>query len=308
MLAPPRVLLTALVGVSLLARLPAPPATAAETSAGIYDKPGVTHNEQCLATATGGPVAVRDAEGNRLRSDSGPLNDPPEARETCARQAGVRLEGIESVTAAGITLYYSWPFEHGAQSPGFIAADELAAAPALYAADANGNGMAAPPAPGEPVYRIAPEKIEFEQRYRGPSTRSWYTYSVYGLPVGAASFALMSWSWVDVAGGGIARAAVAAGALFHPADVQPITLASAGGEGQPSNGTVTARYGYVDSGIERLYGWMVTSNTFDGSCHDHMSYAGGGTALADTLCPAILEAPLGAPGQGAASWIATAGA
>lgn len=63
------------------------------------------------------------------------------------------------------------------------------------------------------------------------------------------------------------------------------TLASVIG-GLPANGSVTARYGYVSNGSERLYGWMVSSHTFEGMCFDHMAYAGGGPPLAGTLCPA----------------------
>ena len=86
-------------------------------------------------------------------------------------------------------------------------------------------------------------------------------------------------------GRGTARAAGAEGELFYPADVQAISLPSFSGEGQPANGTVTVRYGYVFNGSTKIYGWMVTSHTFDGICYDHMAYASGGALLAGTLCP-----------------------
>jgi hypothetical protein len=252
-----------------------------EAPASVYDRPGVVHNEQCVAPVHGGRVIVRGVEGKQLRTLAGPVSEPPEARETCSAAPGIRLEGIEAVSAPAATLYYSWPLERGQQASGFIAAGELASAPALDAADAAGNGA---PAPGEPVYEVTPEDIASAQRYAGPTTGVWYTFSVYGRPLGGAAFALMSWSWVDVRGGGIARAAVPEGALFHPAAVAPITMASFAGAGEPQNGTVTVRYGYVDSGEQRLYGWMVTSHTYEGLCYDHMAYAGGGPALAGTLC------------------------
>jgi len=94
----------------------------------------------------------------------------------------------------------------------------------------------------------------------------------------------MTWSWIDVRGGGIARAALAEGELFYPADVAPITLDTSAGAGQPANGMVTARYGYAWDGRARIYGWMVTRHTFAGTCFDHMAYVGGGPALAGTLC------------------------
>jgi hypothetical protein len=259
------------------------PAWANEAPSALYDRPGVTHNEQCVEPARVGRVLVRDVSGAQLETLGGPVSEPSEAREACA-VAGIRLEGIEVVSAGGLSLYYTWPLEGGEQAPGFVAAGELASTPTLDAADAAGNGASAPPAPGEPVYRVTPIDIASEQRYQGHATRGWYTYSVYGRPVGGARFALMSWSWIDVAGGGIARAAVAEGELFHLADVRALTLVSGAGEGQPPNGTVKARYGFVSGGSGRLYGWMVTSHTFHGICYDHMAYAGGGAQPPETLC------------------------
>jgi len=254
-----------------------------DAPAAAYDKPGVRHNEQCVQSTDGKRVVLRDLEGDPLETYGGALSDPMQLGETCAREAGIRLEGIESLSRPGIAMYYTWPLEAGQQAPGFIAAGELASQPALDAADAAANGAPAPPAPGEPAYALTPQDIAHEQRYEGG--RRWYTYSVYGRPVGGARFALMTWSWIDVRGGGIARAALAQGELFYPADVAPITLHTSAGEGQPANGTVTARYGYAWDGVERIYGWMVSSHTFGETCFDHMAYVGGGPALAGTLCP-----------------------
>jgi hypothetical protein len=268
----------------------------AEEPSSTYEKAGVIHNEQCIATTGGKPVVVRDVQGDQLQTGAGPLIDPPERAETCSAEAGIRFQGIEAVSAKNaMTMYYTWPLEGGRQSPGFVWVDELASRPVVGADDAAGNGVAAPLAAGEPSYRVMPEDIPSEQRYKGPSTGRWYTYSVYGRPVGASKFALMTWSWIDVDGGGIARAAVAEGELFYPADVRPISLPSSSGEGQPANGRVTVRYGYVFNGSERIYGWMVTSHIFNGECHDHMAYGGGGAPLPETLCPAVSTA--------SASWI-----
>jgi hypothetical protein len=278
-----------LVGIS------PPPSWAAEPPA-TYDRAGVIHNEQCIETTADKPVVVRDVEGDQLQTAAGPLSDPPERAETCSTRPGIRFQGIEAVSAKAMTMYYTWPFEGGRQSPGFVWVDELASRPTVERDDAARNGAPAPLAPGEPAYRVTPEDIASEQLYKGPSTGRWYTYSVYGRSVGAAKFALMMWSWIDVRGGGIARAAVAEGEMFHPADVQPISLQSSSGEGQPANGTVTVRYGYVFNGTGRVYGWMVTSHTFNGVCHDHMAYAGGGAPLAETLCPVS--------STGAVPWVA----
>jgi hypothetical protein len=257
----------------------------AEESSSSYDKAGVTHNEQCIKTTGNKSVVVRDVEGNQLQTNGGAVTDPTEQKETCSGGAGIRFQGIESVSAKGLAMYYTWPFEGGKQSHGFVWVSELASRPAVNGAAAAGNGAAAPPASGEPAYTITPEDIAPEQRYKGPSTGLWYLYSVYGRPLAGAKFALMAWSWIDVAGGGIGRAAVAQGERFYPANVQPISLQSKSGESQPANGTVTARYGYVNNGTGKVYGWMVTSHTFNGVCHNHMVYFGGGPALSSTLCP-----------------------
>jgi hypothetical protein len=262
----------------------APQSWAAEEPSSIYDKAGVEHNIQCIKTTENKRVVVRGVEGNQLQAAGGGVTDPPEARETCSGGAGIRIQGIESVSAKGMTMYYTWPIEKGEQSPGFVWLSELASRPSVNIEYAHGNGASAPRPAGEPYYKITPEKIESEQGYKGGGT--WYTYSVYGLPVGGAKFALMSWSWIDVNGGGIARAAVAEGQSFYPANVRPITENSYNSSGA-ANGTVTARYGFVNSGEKLVWGWMVTSHTFNGVCYNHMTYAGGGTPLPETLCPGV---------------------
>ncbi len=190
-------------------------------------------------------------------------------------------------------MYYAWP-SSGASAPGFVWVFELASRPSVNGADAAGNGTAAPVAPGEPAYKITPATIDHHMCYvpvsipAPPNTcGEWYEYAPYGEPVGGARFALTTWSWIDVAGGGIARAAVAEGELFYPANVQPISKPSYSGQNGSVNGTVTVRYGYVNTGTQKLYGWMVTSHTLNGLCYNHMAYAGGGTPLPSTLCPSV---------------------
>lgn len=294
------VLSIAVVGAAGLAWV-LTPLSWAEESSKAYDRAGVSHNEQCVKTTEDRLVVVRDVEGNQLQTSAGPVTDPPEQTETCADGAGIRFQGIESVSAQGMTMYYTWPFGGGTQAPGFVWVNELASTPTASSDYAAGNGASAPPAYGEPVYRITPATISHEMCYLSVSIDNVgsgdcgkrYEYAPYGEPVGGAMFALMTWSWIDVAGGGIARAAVTAGALFYPADVQPISLPSTNGQAQSENGRVTVRYGYVFNGTDKLYGWMVTSHIFDGMCHNHMAYAGGGSPLSATLCPGQPEAPIG---------------
>ncbi len=285
--------------------LGAPAARAQGLSAAAYDRSGMTHNIQCIATRGGRPVAVRDVEGAPLQAlgDGHPLQlaDPPLHRlaEAGSRRC-IRIQALEALNAAGLRMYYTWPLEPDevapgspAQYPGLVAASELAETPTLDTALARAYGRPAPAAPGEPAYVITPADMNApEQLYRGPSSGRLYSYSPYGRDVGGARFALLTWTWIDADGGGIARAAVAEGERFYPSDVEPIEQRSVAADGHTVNGEVTARYGYVAHGGERTYGWMVTSHVVllaaGARCIDQMRYAGGGPALARMLCP---EAP-----------------
>ena len=275
-----------------------------------YDRSGMTHNIQCIATNGDRPVAVRDVEGEPLRVLAGgrsqQLADPP--LHALAEPGGrrcIRIQGLEALDASGLRMYYTWPFEPdevargaAAQYPGLVAASELAEAPALDRGLARAYGRPAPAAPGEPAYVIAPADMNApEQLYHGPSSGRLYSYSPYGKDVGGAQFALLTWTWIDAAGGGIARAAVAEGERFYPADVEPIEQHSVAADGHTVNGEVIARYGYVAHGSERTYGWMATSHVVllagETRCVDQMRYAGGGPALAGTLCAEANAAPGG---------------
>ncbi len=282
--------------------LGAPAARAQPLSAAAYDRSGMTHDIQCIATAGGRPVAVRDVEGDPLRAVVGGrsvrLADPPLHRlaEPGSRRC-IRIQALEALDASGLRMYYTWPLEpdevalgSAPQYPGLVAASELAEAPALDPAPARVYGRPAPAAPGEPAYVVTPADMNApEQLYRGPSSGRLYSYSPYGKDVGGAEFALLTWTWIDADGGGIARAAVAEGARFYPSDVEPIEQSSVAGDGRTVNGEVIARYGYVARGSARTYGWMVTSHVVllagEARCVDQMRYAGGGPALAGTLCP-----------------------
>jgi hypothetical protein len=271
------------------------------------DRPGVSHHEQCVATAGGGAIAIRGVAGEQLSNEAGAVLDVPEA---CHGTAGLLLQGIESISARGFPMYYAWP-RSIVNSPGFVRAGELAGTVSVKAADAAGNGRPAPPAPGDPYYIVEPARIPGQQCYPGrarpnPSCRHGFlSFEPYGLPTGDdPSYTLMTWSWTDVAGGGIARAAVPAGARFFPADVEPIMTESYGPAGE-ADGSVTVRYGYVETGEGQVYGWMVASSVFEGAqaegrqgCEDHMIYGGGGPPLAGTLCGASERTPLDGPVTG----------
>ncbi|MDQ6810498.1 MAG: hypothetical protein M3Z95_01190, partial [Actinomycetota bacterium] len=233
-----RSVVMALAGACALLLLPAPLAAAAEESSATYDKPGVQHDEHCVeglggaksATGAAKAVVVRDLEGNPLQTLKGPLGlDPPNEQLACeaVKTNGLLIQGIESVQSNGLTLYFVWT-PSGAQYDGFVSGSELAAAPPVNNENAAGNGVAAPPAPGEPVYTVAPEDMwangnPHELWYPGASdTKERYDYAPYGRPAAGALYSLMTWSWIDVSGGGIGRATISAGTRFFPAGVQPI--------------------------------------------------------------------------------------
>jgi hypothetical protein len=259
-------------------------------------------NEKCIETKEKKKVVVRGVNGNQLESSTfGLLYDTPE----CEGGKGVYLEGIESISAGGKKLSYTRPSGAG-QYHGFVWLSELAKEPpAPNRADAGKgtnsatgkeeyNGEPATSAPGEPYYSVTPVAIAHEQCYNPGSENPektacspYYEYAPYGQPTSGARYALMTWSWIEVAGGGIARAAVAEGQHFYPTTVAPITKTTVSPSGA-ANGTVTAVYGFVNSGEKLVYGWMVMSHTYDGVCSNHMGYVGGTDGpLTGTLCPGV---------------------
>ena len=284
-----------------------PAAARASEPASSYDRPGVTHNWQCVRTKGDAAVPVLDAEGHELVNEHGAVSSLPARREACgaASAPGLQLDGLEAVSAGGAEAFYSWPGDPiRSQSEGFVAASELAGRPVLEVKDEAENGLPAPDAPGSPVYRIRPARFANSQDYFGRASGRWYAYDPYGLSTGGARYALITWSWVDVAGGGIARATVGEGAQFVPSEVEPIETTTYDGSFERPNGSVIARYGRIATGAGPLYGWMVTSHTYEGSCVDHMRYAAGGPPLPHTLC--ALGAPsavYGAASGGGWEWL-----
>jgi hypothetical protein len=276
------------------------PSLARAEAGSAHDWPGATHvNDQCIELAQNKAV-LRDIEGNPLRnSESSEITITPNTKsETCKASGknGVQITGIESIeTGSGLTLYYSWSgLSNTSQESGFIAAAELETTPTSIRADSGKgaetgelNGGPAPLPVGEPRYRIVSAAIPLAQGYFGGS--NWYTYAPYGLPGCCDShFSLMTWSWIDVSGGGITRANVAEGAYFYPSTVPFKRLTSASTNHEP-NGEVTAIYGKASSGGETVWGWMVARASYyipgsESGCHNHMEYVGGASPVAGLLC------------------------
>jgi hypothetical protein len=74
---------------------------------------------------------------------------------------------------------------------------------------------------------------------------------------------MLTWSWINVHGGGVARALVGDGErFFRCADVPAIRLASvADTRDKTPTGWVEAVYGAIRAGgAQRLYGWIVSAH------------------------------------------------
>jgi hypothetical protein len=264
-------------------------ALATEAASSTYNKAGVEHNEHCIEL-TGASAVMRGVDGNPLQNEKGTVTAPAEPG-SCGGKNALVVQGIEEVKAQKYSMYY---VQAPSGSPGFVRQSELRSEPPVNGGYAAGNGVSAPMFPGEPYYVITPKPIDHAQCYLKQTTANKpgtacgenYEYAPYGVPAGGnPHYALMTWSWINVGKGGIGRAAVAEGSRFYPAEVKPIELTTYNSAGQPENGSVIARYGRISSGEKLLYGWMVTSHTYNGQCFNHMEYGGGGAPLSSMLCP-----------------------
>jgi hypothetical protein len=163
-------------------------------------------------------------------------------------------------------MYYTWGWGGPRGQSGHIAVNELNRQPPISLDARAGNGKPArnlkAPNGRAKTYRVLPRPIEPELTYIGPVTKRTYTYWPYGTPggkYGVTDYTNLSWSWVNVSGGGIVRTMVKRGDLFVPSAVKPITITSSAG-----NGWVKAIYGYVSTGSQRLYGWLAYAHQLAG--------------------------------------------
>jgi hypothetical protein len=116
---------------------------------------------------------------------------------------------------------------------------------------------------------VVVRSIPGDMRYLNSAGTSAIPYAIYGDPsedLGPAAdrargirYTMLTWSWVNVRGGGVARALVRDGAPFRRCvDVPAIRLSSvADASAQHVTGWVEAVYGAIPSGGGALYGWIV---------------------------------------------------
>lgn len=132
-----------------------------------------------------------------------------------------------------------------------------------------GNGSACT-ARSVTALHIAVRSIPLDMRYLNSAQTNAVAYAIYGDPsedLGPPSdrsrgikYTMLAWSWINVRGGGVARALVHDGDSFYPCtDVPRIQLASVkDAVTKAPSGWVTAAYGAVRAGDGTwLYGWTV---------------------------------------------------
>ncbi|HEU4630715.1 MAG TPA: hypothetical protein VFS08_13270, partial [Gemmatimonadaceae bacterium] len=131
-----------------------------------------------------------------------------------------------------------------------------------------GNGTACA-ALAEPQH-VAVHSIPGDMRYLNSARTNAIAYAIYGSPAEdlgtpadrarGVKYTMLTWSWINTRGGGVARALVADGDEFRRCtDVPPITLASvADADTQRITGWVRAVYGAIRAGDgQPLHGWLV---------------------------------------------------
>jgi len=128
-------------------------------------------------------------------------------------------------------------------------------------------------APSTPL-KVRVRSIPADMNYLNSAQTSTIPYAIYGSPstdlgpladrARGIKYTLLEWSWINVRGGGVARALVKDGSEFYPcADVPPILLASVSdAKTKRKTGWVQAVYGAIptDVGENVLFGWIVSAH------------------------------------------------
>jgi len=121
-------------------------------------------------------------------------------------------------------------------------------------------------------YRLAIRSVPRRMKYKRPQdtpkhSNAGASFLHYGDP-GAdqgdredVHYTYLTWSWVDVQGGGMVRALLAPNQVIRLCDVEPIAMKSWDHDGH-RNGTVTARYVRAFVGRCPLHGWILWSHLY----------------------------------------------
>ncbi|MEO7455777.1 MAG: hypothetical protein ABIY52_05900 [Gemmatimonadaceae bacterium] len=132
-----------------------------------------------------------------------------------------------------------------------------------------GNGSACGQRSPTPLHVVV-QSIPGDMRYLNTRQTNAIPYAIYGNPAGdlgvatdrarGVRYSMLTWSWINARGGGVARALLRDGQEFFPCtDVPVIQLASvAEHERKDVTGWVAAVYGAIASGDGKwMYGWTV---------------------------------------------------
>lgn len=136
----------------------------------------------------------------------------------------------------------------------------------------DGNGSACRARSTEPSI-VSVHSIPPDMNYLNSAQTATIPYAIYGDPpeslgpqadrARGVKYTMMEWSWINVRGGGVARALVGNGDKFYRCtDVPPIRLSSVtDAQTKTPTGWVEAVYGAIRTGGERwLYGWVVSAH------------------------------------------------
>ena len=135
-----------------------------------------------------------------------------------------------------------------------------------------GNGSACDSLATKPT-TVSVHSIPADMKYLNSAQTTTIPYAIYGSPATDLGpdadrkrdirYTMLTWSWINVRGGGVARALVKNGEKFYRcADVPAITLASVNEAQQKTpTGWVEAVYGAIPTGDgHKLYGWIVSAH------------------------------------------------
>jgi hypothetical protein len=289
-----------------VAALGLPSAAAATDRSETFDAPGQKHTNLCARLASS-PASLRFPDGtangfsvsNGLAFESGPCT------------AGtVRIDFHETIPSPlGPLVFHRGGSGYvDAQNVKYGELPASALAGDLPAPWPSSGGRGAPcRLADEPAYEARVRSIPSEMKYKRPQdvpsgNTSGATFMHYGDP-GADQgdrrdihYSYLTWSWVNVSGGGMVRTLIAPGAVMRACDVAPITMSSWDKQGAV-NGRVTARYVRIVAGNCPLYGWVAWTHELFGDGVGPVAHA---TALAGAPPPEPApggDCPLSAPAR-----------
>lgn len=276
-----------------------------------YNRPKQSHADLCVALKDknglrAAPLRYADGTGTGHGIADVLLEPTPGSRTIVCPKGYARFDAREFVeTPAGRKMLFhrgGWGYvggDGGGVRYGHVVIDDLDASTAVRwdskqdafvpapLAPWTTSAMEGPQANGSAcegplvTYRTQVAPIPDGLRYLGSTPWNVTSYKNYGDAAwmggkpGDPKYTMLSWSWINVQGGGVARALVGDGKPFYRCkDVRSIKLFTVDKptwalvNGKPvemanddpnkghRNGWVQAVYGAIDGGKGKLYGWM----------------------------------------------------